>query len=128
MKNFFRTLALALALGVAIQVIPLAMTGCATNATAARKGFTTLSNAAEAVKTAMLVFNDRYKAGQQTEEQRTSVLKAYAIYQHAALQASVDFEAGNKLNALQMINDAALPLLDLIASFKPPMRTGAEPS
>jgi hypothetical protein len=106
-------------LGVAvILAVTLAYSaGCATNATPARKQFTTISDAAEAVKTAMLVFNSQYQAGKATEQQRTQVLKTYAIYQTAALDGAAAARAGKPVDGLAMVNNAALPLLDLLASF-----------
>ena len=109
-------LVLGLSLGGAIGV-PLVTTGCASTATPARRQFTAISDAAEAVRTAMLVFNSQYQSGKATELQRTQVLKTYAIYQKAALDGVAAERAGNPVDGLKMVNDAALPLLDLLASF-----------
>lgn len=107
------------AVGIAV-ILALALTyaaGCASTATPARKQFTAISDAAEAVKTAMQVFNTQYQAGKATEQQRTQVLKTYAIYQKAALDGVAAVRAGKPVDGLAMVNNAALPLLDLIASF-----------
>jgi hypothetical protein len=117
MKRALRSIALALTLVLVAPVAVIATTGCATTATPARKSFTAISDAAAAVTTAMQVFNSQYQAGKATELQRTQVLKTYAIYQQSAL-AAVDAERnGRSVDALLMVNNAALPLLDLLASF-----------
>ncbi|MDD5304992.1 MAG: hypothetical protein PHS14_17985, partial [Elusimicrobia bacterium] len=56
-------LVLGLSLGGAIGVPLVLTTGCASTATPARKSFTAIADAAEAVKTGMQVFNQRYQAG-----------------------------------------------------------------
>lgn len=110
------------ALGIAVILalcLPF-MLSCATNATPKRAAYTTISDVDAGVKAAMGAFNDRYQAGLQTEGQRTQVLAAYVIYQKAAhVAVSVGQDLGQPANGLQIANDAAGPLLNLIASFLP---------
>jgi hypothetical protein len=120
MKQILRAISLALVLSLVTAGtagVVVTSVGCASTATPARKQFTAISDAAAAVTTAMQVFNSQYQAGKATELQRTQVLKTYAIYQQSAL-AAVDAERnGRPVDALLMVNNAALPLLDLLASF-----------
>ena len=100
-----------------VVILALLSAGCASTATPARKSFTTMSDAAEAVKTGMQIFNQRYQAGLESETHREQVLATYAIYQKAALQAVADMKAGRSVDALKLINEAALPLLNLLGMF-----------
>lgn len=94
-------------------------TGCATNATAQRKAFTSIADVAEGVSAAMKAFNALYQSGTVGEDARTKVLDAYKIYQKGALLAvSVGKDLGQDANALKIATDAAWPLLDLIATIK----------
>lgn len=119
----FRRVLLSLALAglFASAAVPLVFTatGCATQATAQRKTFTSIDDVAEGVKTAMLGFNALYQAGSFTEADRQRVLDAYAVYQKAAeLAVHVGKDLSQGDNALRIASDAAWPLLDLIATLK----------
>lgn len=119
MRRVLLSLALAgLFAGVAVPLI-LAPMGCATNATAQHKAFTSIDDVAQGVKAAMLSFNALYQAGSFTETDRQRVLDAYAVYQKAAMLAvSVGKDLAQDANALKIASDAAWPLLDLISTLK----------
>lgn len=112
-------LALMLLLGGVTLPAVFVSTGCATNATAQRKAYTSIADVAEGVNAAMKAFNALYQAGTVDEAARTKVLDAYKIYQKGALLAvSVGKDLGQDANALKIASDAAWPLLDLIATIK----------
>jgi pyruvate-formate lyase-activating enzyme len=112
-------LSVMLLLGSVVLPAIFVTTGCATNATAQRKAYTSIADVAEGVNAAMKAFNALYQAGTVDEAARTKVLDAYKIYQKGALLAvSVGKDLGQDANALKIATDAAWPLLDLIATIK----------
>ena len=106
---FLALLIVGLSLGGAI--------GCASGATPARKGYTTISDVTAAATAAMKVFNDRYQNGLQTEADRTKVLAGWAEFQslmHAAEAVAKD--PNRTADPLALANDAVTNLVLLINS------------
>ena len=93
--------------------------GCATGATPARKGYTTISDVTAAATAVMKAFNERYQAGLQTEADRTKVLAGWAEFQslmHAAEAVAKD--PNRTADPLALANDAIANLVFLINSLK----------
>jgi hypothetical protein len=92
--------------------------GCATNATTARKGFTTISDATAGATAAMKAFNDRYQAGLQTEADRTLALGAWVAFQGLAHSAEVIAKDPNRTaDPVAVASDAAAQLIAFIATL-----------
>ena len=108
------------AVGVAV-VLAVAMTyavGCATHATTARKGFTTISDATAGATAAMKAFNERYQAGLQTEADRTLALQAWATFQTSARAAEAIAKDPNRTaDPVAVASDAAAQLIAFIATL-----------
>jgi hypothetical protein len=81
--------------------------------------YTTISSAVDAVQAGMGAFNDIYKQGKFTPDDRAEVLDAYAKFQSVARAAVKLGEGATQPNpdVMKLVSDSAFDTLKIIRAF-----------